>query len=238
MLRERREHLTGILNGIDYEVWHPKADKYIYKKYDQNNLKAKLDNKSAFQKELGLTVDKDKMLLGMVSRLAEQKGLDIFSKALDKLLKDFQIVILGFGDEKYHKLLKQKASCNKKSLSLNLAFDEKLAHKIYASSDAFLMPSRFEPCGLSQMISYKYATVPVVHKTGGLADTVTDYEDGGGGFVFDHYDEKDLVFTLNRVHEAFKDKEIWNSIIKKITGYDFSWEKSAKQYMELYKRCQ
>ena len=238
ILREKREHLTGILNGIDYDIWNPKVDKYIYKKYDQDNLKTKADNKVAFQKDLGLTVDKDKMLLGMVSRLAEQKGLDIFSKILDELLKSFQIVILGFGDKKYHEILKKKADANKKSLSLHLAFDEKLAHRIYASSDVFLMPSRFEPCGLSQLISYKYATVPVVHKTGGLADTVIDYKDGGGGFVLNSYKKEELVAALHRANEVFKDKEAWRSLIKKIAGYDFSWEKSARHYMELYKRCQ
>ncbi len=238
MLREKRSHLSGILNGVDYEIWNPKADKYIYKKYDKNNLKLKVDNKMALQKELGLAVDKDKMLLGMVSRLAEQKGLDIFSKALDKLLKDFQIVILGFGDEKYHKALKKKASTNKKSLSLHLAFDERLAHKIYASSDVFLMPSRFEPCGLSQLISYKYATVPVVHKTGGLSDTVTDCKNGGGGFVLNNYSDKELIATLKRAKGAFEDKDAWLGLMKKIVEYDFSWEKSARSYMELYKQCQ
>jgi starch synthase len=178
------------------------------------------------------------MLLGMVSRLAEQKGLDILSKILDKLLIDFQIAILGFGDEKYHKILKKKADKNKKSFSLHLAFDEKLAHKIYASSDVFLMPSRFEPCGLSQMVSYKYATVPLVHSTGGLADTVIDYKDGGGGITFDNYNEKDLSLALQRAHDLFNNKQAWTGTIDKISGYDFSWEKSAKHYIKLYKRCQ
>lgn len=234
VLKEKQDRLLGIVNAIDYEVWNPKKDKLIYKTYSGENLDNKYVNKKMFQKELGLETDKDAFLLGMVSRLAEQKGVDILTKALGYLLKDYQVVILGFGDEKYHKILKGKASSFKKSFSLNLKFDERLAHNIYAACDAFLMPSRFEPCGLSQMISYKYATVPIVHATGGLVDTVIDYVQGGGGFVFYSYSDKDLISAIERAYEVFKKKNEWRKLLKKITTYNFSWERTAEKYIEMY----
>ncbi|MCK9573011.1 MAG: glycogen synthase [Candidatus Omnitrophica bacterium] len=237
VLREKRDKLVGILNAIDYDVWNPEKDKLIYKNYSPKNLEDKAINKKMFQKELGLKVDEDTLLLGMVSRLAEQKGVDILSDSLDYLLKKYQIVILGLGDEKYHKILKKKADKFKKSFSLNLMFDEKIAHRIYAACDGFLMPSRFEPCGLSQMISYKYATVPIVHRTGGLADTVIDVEKQGGGFVVDKYTSNDLSSAIDRAAKLFKDKKGWPKLLKKISQYNFSWEEAAKHYVDMYKRA-
>lgn len=238
VLRGKREYLCGILNAIDYNVWSPAKDTYIYKSYSSSTLEDKYVNKRKFQKEMGLKVSKTAFLLGMVSRLAEQKGIDIFSKALNTILKKFQVVILGFGDQRYHKILKKKADKYKNSFSLNLKFDETLAHKIYASVDAFLMPSRFEPCGLSQMISYKYGTVPIVQHTGGLIDTVTDYEQGGGGFVFTRYDYKDLADTIARAAQVYEQKDKWVLLMRKITRYNFSWAKTAKDYIKMYERCQ
>jgi starch synthase len=237
VLREKRGRLVGILNAIDYNVWNPKTDKLIYKKYSPQTIKEKYANKRVFQKELGLAVKKDKLLLGMVSRLADQKGVDILSQALDYLLKKHQVVILGFGDGKYHKILKKKASKFKGAFSLNLKFDETLAHKIYAACDCFLMPSKFEPCGLSQMISYKYGTVPIVHHTGGLADTVSEVRHGGGGFIFYTYSSDDLIMAVEEAAEAFKRKDDWLNVVKRVTGYNFSWEATADQYIEMYKRC-
>jgi len=237
VLREKREHLCGILNAIDYKVWNPKTDEHIYKRYGEDSLGDKQVNKIKFQKELGLDVGKSKLFLGMVSRLAEQKGVDILSEAMDYILKKCQVVILGTGDQKYHKILKSKASKNKKSFSLHLKFDEKLAHRIYASCDGFLLPSRFEPCGLSQMISYKYATVPVVHHTGGLKDTVHDYSDSGGGFVFSHYSSDDLIYAIDKTERVFEDKKEWEKLLKKISLYNFSWEVAARNYIEMYRRC-
>ncbi len=238
VLREKREHLCGILNAIDYKVWNPNTDDHIYKTYSASSLGDKYTNKKKFQKELGLDVDKDKLLLGMVTRLAEQKGVDILSEAMDHILKKHQVVILGFGDEKYHKILKKKAAKNKKSFFLNLKFDEKFAHRIYASCDGFLLPSRFEPCGLSQLISYKYATVPIVHHTGGLKDTVYDYSDSGGGFVFSHYSGDDLISAIKKTDRIFQKRKEWEKLIKRITRYNFSWETTARNYIEMYKRCQ
>ncbi len=237
VLREKRENLCGILNAIDYKVWNPSKDKLIYRRYSSKNLEDKYFNKKRLQKELGLKQKKSAFLLGMVSRLAEQKGIDILSEALSFLAERYQIVILGVGEEKFHRILKQKAKKFKESFSLHLKFDESLAHKIYASCDCFLLPSKFEPCGLSQMISYKYATVPLVHHTGGLVDTVVDYEQGGGGFVFTRYDSKDLINTIERAEKVFKNKEAWRRLLNKIVRYNFSWDKAAENYVKVYERC-
>ncbi|MDD5195072.1 MAG: glycogen/starch synthase [Candidatus Omnitrophica bacterium] len=236
VLREKRERLCGILNAIDYQVWNPKIDTLIYKKFSSQDLENKAVNKKMFQKELGLKVDGNALLLGMVTRLAEQKGIDIVSESLDYLLKKHQVVILGVGDEKYHKILKKLAGKYKKSFSLNLKFDEAIAHRIYAACDCFLMPSRFEPCGLSQMISYKYATIPIVHHTGGLVDTVIDVHLKGGGFVFYKYSSDDLITSIERSHSLFKNKKEWDLLLKKVSRYNFSWEATAEKYMEMYKK--
>ncbi len=238
VLQEKGDRLIGILNAIDYKVWNPSNDKFIYKKYSLPSLEDKYINKREFQREFGLKIKKGEFLLGMVSRLAEQKGIDILSQSLNYILKKYQVVILGTGEEKYHRILKVKEKKYKNNFSLNLKFDEALAHKIYASCDAFLMPSRFEPCGLSQMISYKYATVPIVHRTGGLSDTVVDYEDKGGGFVFTEYSPKALIKAVNRAYKVFCDREKWLPLLKEISSYSFSWRDSAKNYISMYKRCQ
>lgn len=235
VLREKGDRLLGILNAIDYNVWSPQKDKFIYVKYSKAKISDKMVNKRKFQKEMGLKVSKDKFLLGMVSRLAEQKGVDILSQSLDHILKNYQLVILGFGDEKYHKVLQEKANKYRDSFSLNLKFDEVLAHKIYAGCDAFLMPSRFEPCGLSQMISYKYGTIPIVHHTGGLVDTVKDYSDKGGGFVFSNYTSDDFINAIDRAAEVFRNRKEWETLIKKVMGYNFSWSNTAKEYIKMYK---
>lgn len=236
VLKEKSQRLYGILNAIDYEVWDPSMDKFIYKKYSAKNIEVKYENKKMFQKELGFKTDKDKFMLGMVSRLAEQKGVDILSEVIDDIATNYQLVILGFGEEKYHNILKEKAKKFKNSFSLNLKFDEGLAHKIYACCDAFLLPSRFEPCGLSQMISYKYGTIPIVHHTGGLVDTVQDYNEGGGGFVFYSYSSKELIATINRAYGVFKDKKKWLNLIKKVMTYNFSWDRAAQEYIDLFKK--
>ncbi len=236
VLQEKGKDVIGILNAIDYDIWDPAKDKHLYKKYSPENLSDKAANKIALQKELGIKVDSEAFLLSMVSRLAEQKGLDILSQVLDEALAKYQLIVLGFGEEYYHNMLKAKSNKFKSSFSLNLKFDEALAHKIYAASDAFLMPSRFEPCGLSQMISYKYATVPIVHHTGGLADTVIDVDCGGGGFEFSCYSAEDLLKSLERAFNLFKNKQRWQEVLKKIVTYNFSWEVSAKHYLDVYKR--
>lgn len=234
VLAQKGEYERGILNAIDYDIWDPSKDEHIFQKYSPSELEKKAANKLGLQKELGLEVDSEKLILGMVSRLAEQKGIDILSACLDSILGEHQVVILGLGEPRYHKIIKEKEKKFRKSLSVSLKFDETLAHKIYAGCDVFLLPSRFEPCGLSQMISYKYATLPLVNHTGGLKDTVIDVEAGGGGFVFNKYDSKQLMKTVKRAAETFKDKKRWFSILEKVTKYNFSWEAAASKYIRMY----
>ena len=236
VLLQKKGRLFGIVNAIDYNVWNPQKDSLIYKKYSPKTLKGKKENKRKLQKSLSLEV-KDKLFLGLVSRLAEQKGIDILSEAIEDLASKYQIIILGTGDKKYHELLLKKAKKYPKSFSLNLKFDERLAHRIYAGCDCFLMPSRFEPCGLSQMISYKYATVPIVNPTGGLLDTVSDYKDGGGGFLLDDYSPQALSKAVERANTVYENKTKWEKLQKKITKFVFSWDKTAKEYLKLYKQC-
>ena len=238
VLRQRKDRLWGVLNGIDVEIWNPCQDSFIYQRYSSSSIEEKYINKVKLREELGLRKDENIFLLGMVTRLAEQKGIDILIKALDKILEKYQLVVLGTGDEVYHQQLEKKAKNRGEVFSLNLKFDETLAHKIYAASDVFLLPSRFEPCGLSQMISYRYGTIPIVHHTGGLADTVKDYSRGGGGFVFKRYHPKALLEAIMRAEALFKsDRKEWISLMKKVMEYDFSWQKTAKDYIKMYEKC-
>lgn len=233
VLSKRKDCLFGILNGLDYSLWDPSIDEFIVKNYDAENLKDKYKNKEELQRECSLKVSKEIPLLGMVSRLAEQKGLDILSQAMDEILRlNLQLIILGTGDLKYHKLLEQNCKKFPRSFRLYLKFDNPLAHRIYAGSDIFLMPSRFEPCGLGQMISLKYATAPLVYKTGGLADTI----DKTNGFVFDNYTASGLVATIKLAASLYKDKKKWQAKIKKGMKANFSWQESARKYIQLYKK--
>ena len=235
ILRKKEKNLRGILNAIDYTIWNPQIDKLIYKKYSPDTLDDKGINKTNLQRELGLKEGKDILLMGMVSRLVEQKGIDILSEAIDEIASKCQLVILGVGEPGYHRILREKETKFKDSFSLVLKFDEALAHKIYAGVDVFLLPSRFEPCGLSQMISYKYATLPLVNHTGGLADTVVRACEGGGGFVFNNYKTSSLLSAVEEAQAVFKDKSKWQAILEKVTQYNFSWEVTAAKYIEVYK---
>jgi starch synthase len=233
VLTKRRDCLFGILNGLDYSIWNPSTDKFIAQKFDINHLKDKHKNKQDLQKLANLPVKENIPLFGMVSRLAEQKGLDILAEALDEICKlKLQLVILGTGDIKYHRLLEDKSKQFPKVFRLYLKFDNSLAHKIYAGSDVFLMPSKYEPCGLGQMISLRYATAPLVYKTGGLADTINNTN----GFIFDKYTASNLVKTIKKSISLYQDQVKWQVKIKKGMGYNFSWEESGKQYIKLYKK--
>jgi starch synthase len=197
-------------------------------------LEEKNKDKADLQKVCGLPVESDVPLFGIVSRLAEQKGFDILAEGIDKICRmSLQLVILGTGDLKYHLLLEAMVKKYPKVISLALKFDDALAHKIYAGSDIFLMPSKYEPCGLGQLISLSYGTIPLVFKTGGLADTVTE----DNGFVFDNYSKDSLLKTIEKAARAFKNKKKWPGLMQRAMKCNFSWEVSAKEYIRLYEKA-
>jgi starch synthase len=242
VLRTRNADLYGIVNGIDYEEWSPEEDELIPFHYSEEDLSGKKKNKKALLEKCRLPkTSKNVPLIGIVSRLADQKGFDILAEISDQLLSlDLQIVILGTGEEKYHKLFKQMAKRYPQKISVNLRFDNNLAHLIEAGSDLFLMPSRYEPCGLNQLYSLKYGTVPIVRETGGLADTIQDYNPQtkeGTGFVFKNYDSDELLEVVKRALQVYEDKEVWTKLMKDGMQKDFSWQASAKKYENLYQKA-
>ena len=233
VLNKRRDSVFGIINGLDYSIWNPETDKYIARNFSLKDLTGKAACKEDLQACSKLPRVKEAPLLGIVSRLAEQKGFDILAEAIIAICKmDLQLVILGTGDLKYHLLLEKMAKARPKIFSLHLKFDDVLAHKIYAGSDIFLMPSKYEPCGLGQMISLRYGTIPLVFKTGGLADTVNEQN----GFVFDKYSKKDLVSTIKKAVRDFANKGQWERLVQTAMQCNFSWQESAKEYIRLYEK--
>lgn len=240
LLNARSKDLFGIVNGIDYEEFNSAKDKLIYQKYTKSNLAGKTANKLALQKDLNLTEGEDIPMMGLISRLVDQKGLDLIACVLDEILnEEVQFVVLGTGDEKYETLFKEAMRKYPGKVSANIRFDNELAHKIYAASDFFLMPSLFEPCGLGQLISLKYGTLPICRETGGLKDTVLSYNEEtgeGNGFTFINYNAHDMLYTVKRALSIYKRKTIRNKLKKVAMSYDFSWQSSAVKYMELYHR--
>ncbi len=236
VLRSRKEGVLGILNGLDTEIWNPETDGFIDAVYSRKNLQDKVLDKTALQKELGFTVNPSVPLMGFVGRLTPQKGLELIRSAFDKILKwEIQLVFLGIGEEKYQRLLKQTAARHPKKVAARLRFSEEAAHRVYAGCDLFLMPSTYEPCGLSQMISLRYGTIPLVFKTGGLADTVTPFDARSGtGFVFDRYNETSFIKAFHDALTAFKNKKVFREAMLRGMSCDFSWQRSAKEYMKLY----
>ncbi len=240
LLRARTNDLRGIVNGIDYDDYNPATDPHISTRYDAKNFrKEKIKNKTALQQELGLDVDHKMMMIGMCTRLTDQKGLDLVSYIMDELCQDaVQIVVLGTGDPQYENMFRHFAWKYGNKVSANIYYSEPMSHKIYASSDAFLMPSLFEPCGLSQLMSLRYGTVPIVRETGGLKDTVepyNEYESKGTGFSFTNYNAHELLATIRYAEKIYYDKKReWNKIIDRAMAADFSWQNSAKQYEEMY----
>lgn len=234
-LKRREKHLFGILNGIDTKFFNPKTDKNLKKKYDSKNVfSAKAINKQILQKQVKLPVQ-DVPLLGLVSRLVSQKGIDILIPALEKNLKkyNFQVVILGTGYPKIENDLKKLAKKYPDKVSANISFSLPLAQKIYASSDFFLMPSRFEPCGLGQMIAMRYGTIPIVRATGGLKDTVINNKTG---IVFKKYTQKEATQAITKSLRIWQNKAKMKKMIMTDMKQDFSWDRSAKKYLELYKK--
>lgn len=240
LLRARSKDLRGIVNGIDYDDFNPQTDKHIVKQYNAIDFrKEKVKNKRALQEELGLKKDDRKMMIGIVSRLTDQKGLDLIAYVMDELCQDdIQLVILGTGEEKYENMFRHFDWKYSDKVSANIYYSDALSHKIYAACDAFLMPSLFEPCGLSQLMALRYGTVPIVRETGGLKDTVVpynEYEGTGTGFSFANYNAHEMLNTIRYAERIYYDrKREWNKIIDRAMAVDFSWNVSAKKYQEMY----
>lgn len=239
LLRARRSSLHGIVNGIDYEEYNPETDRYLYQNFNAENLAAKEENKTALQHELGLPVNKETPIIGLISRLVDQKGLDLVACVLEEILaEDIQLLVLGTGDHQYEQMFREAAFRHPDKVSANILFDNALAHKIYAASDLFLMPSLFEPCGLGQLISLRYGTLPIVRETGGLKDTVLSYNEitgEGNGFSFTNYNAHDMLYTIRRALKFYKDKEIWINLQRAAMSGDYSWQSSAAKYIDLYR---
>lgn len=228
--------LVGILNGIDRTFYNPKTDKALFAQFDRTNIEPKVENKLKLQEMLGLTVSADIPLIGMVSRLVSHKGLDLIKAVITDLLKEkVQLVILGTGDPYYEWFLRDVEHSFKGKVSVIITFNADLSRKIYASSDIFLMPSVSEPCGLAQMIACRYGALPVVRKTGGLADSIKDFSTGNGnGYVFDNINPYEMLGKINEALKDFENKEEWNKKVQKAMNCDFGWTASAKQYVALY----
>jgi starch synthase len=242
VLRTRNGDLYGIVNGIDYGIWSPENDKFIPARFSREDLSGKKRSTKELRKQCGLPQPRrDVPVIGIISRLADQKGFDLLAEISDELLSgDLQMVILGTGDEKYHRLFTRMQSEYPKKISVNLRFDNPLAHLIEAGSDMFVMPSRYEPCGLNQLYSLRYGTVPIVRRTGGLADTIDNYDPRTGegtGFVFKDYEASELLNTVKLALEVYKDKKAWTKLMQSGMSRDFSWQASAKKYVELYRKA-
>lgn len=237
-LATRKNDLIGILNGIDYDIFNPKNDPSIAVPFTKDSLNKKQENKLALQKQSGLTEDPRVPLIGLVSRLTDQKGIDLIAEIGDQFLsQDVQFVLLGTGDKKVEKLMNDLAKKFPRKMSAIIAFDKKLAMQVYAGSDMFLMPSKFEPCGLGQMIAMKYGTVPIVRATGGLKDTVQpiDSRTGkGDGFVFQQSQSSELLEVIQSALALYKDEKLWHTVVQRVMKNDFSWTQSAKEYIKLY----
>ena len=239
-LRYHKEKLLGIVNGIDVDIWNSDGDELLVAPYNAGNvLEKKGENKLALQERLGLDEDKGKFVLGLVSRLTDQKGLDLVNAVFEELLdEDTQVVILGTGDPRYEGAFRYYESQNKGSVCAYIQYNESLAHQIYAGCDALMVPSLFEPCGLTQLIAMRYGTVPIVRETGGLKDTVepyNEYADEGNGFTFDRYEADLLLDAVRRAKALYlKDRARWDEMVLRDMAKDVSWEKSAKQYLALY----
>lgn len=238
VLKTRRDDLFGIVNGIDTDIWNPRTDTFITKQYGPETLADKVENKKTLLDAFYLPQKPETPLIGIISRLADQKGFDILAEAMEEIMAmDLMMVVLGTGEARYHELLTQLGKRYPTKLGVKLAFNLGLSHLIEAGADMFLMPSRYEPCGLNQMMSMRYGTVPVVRDTGGLSDTVSDYREKtktGTGVTFADYDAKSLVAAIKRALSLYAKKAHWETIMKNDMSVDFSWRASAEKYERLY----
>ena len=242
VIQSRHESMTGIVNGIDYEVYNPETDANLYVNYSAENWREKkVENKLKLQEELGLPVDKDKYMIGLVSRLTDQKGLDLINAVMEEIVDDnTQLVVIGTGEGRYENMFRHYAWTKPEQVSANICYSNNLAQKLYAAADAFLMPSRFEPCGLTQLISFRYGTVPIVRATGGLKDTIIPFdteENTGDGFSFTNYDAGEMLSVINYSKKVFfEQKEQWNEMVDRGMRKDFSWAVSSEKYAEIYRK--
>jgi starch synthase len=239
LLRARADTLVGILNGADYHVWSPERDPQLPANYSADDLSGKRACKAALQRELGLPQRPDVALCGSISRLTDQKGIDLLCAALPQILEgDVQMVVLGSGDSAIEEQLQALAASFPKKLAVKIAYDDRLAHRIEAGSDLFVMPSRYEPCGLNQLYSMRYGTPPIVRATGGLDDTVVDYEprsSSGTGFKFEHATSDGLLWAWRRALTAWRESASdFTKLMRRAMAQDYSWNASALRYLELY----
>lgn len=241
VLKNREKDLYGIVNGIDLDEWDPEKDADIPVRYSVRDVEKKVENKMALQKENRLEVNPAIPVFGIITRLADQKGLDILAPVLEDFGKKMKahFVLLGTGEEKYHKILREEMAKYSKKFAFHIMFDARMAKRIYAGSDIFLMPSCYEPCGLGQLISMRYGTIPLVRATGGLADTVSDFNPKTGkgtGFVFSEYTSQMLYKTMERAVKLYADPKLWRQLMENAMKCDFSWKASARKYIDLYKQ--
>ncbi|MCE5194690.1 MAG: glycogen synthase GlgA [Nitrospiraceae bacterium] len=238
LLRKRKSDIRGIINGIDYDEWNTEKDKYISKKYSVNDLSGKKQCKLQLIKECSINPDPKIPIIAIISRLSAQKGIDLFLPIIESIISEkANIVILGKGDDIFHKKLTAASKKYKDMLNLTIGFNDEFAHRIYSGADIFLMPSRYEPCGLGQIIAMRYGTIPVVRKTGGLADTVSEFNTGndkGTGFLFSEYTPNALYTVLKNALDTYKNENKWQKLILNAMRTDFSWENSARKYIEIY----
>jgi starch synthase len=243
ILRTRKNDLYGIVNGIDYEEWNPEKDRFLPAQYSAQDMSNKALCKKALQETFSLPVNQDIPLLATISRLADQKGFDLLYSSLEEMLTlngGLQYIVLGTGDRKYHDLFTDMAKRFPKSFAIKIAYDNGLAHLIEAGADMFLMPSRYEPCGLNQLYSLRYGTVPIVRGVGGLEDTITDFTvmpAEGTGFKFYNYSKSSLLDVIEKALKVYCIKKDWSNLIRQCMIADFSWERSAREYMKLYKKA-
>ena len=238
-IRDNQDKVTGIINGLDVDVYNPRTDPYIKKQYSAADARAgKRDDKDDLRRSLGLPIRRGIPMIAIVSRLDESKGLDLITYIMDELLQDeIQLVLVGTGNARYEEFFRGLAQRHPTKVSANILFDEALAHRVYAAADIFLMPSRYEPCGLSQLIALEYGAIPVVRATGGLKDTVIPfdkYKNTGNGFTFNNFNAHELLFTIKRALGAYEDTVVWNKLTSNAMNSDYSWKRSAEAYMELY----
>jgi len=242
LLRERKSAISGILNGIDYKTWNPETDPAILHPYSNRDLAPREMNKTVLQERFGLKVEKDVFLVAIVSRMSKQKGLDLLFPILETLLRELpmQLVVVGEGETDIMGFFHDLETKFPGRIATHLKFDQVLPHLVFAGADIVLVPSRFEPCGLAQMEAMRFGTIPIVRKTGGLSDSVEDYDPDkstGTGFVFEKFDSSSLMIAFIRAFENFRDKSKWHRLQKRAMDANFSWEKSAKEYVKLFKRA-